>query len=127
MNAQLRASFTRELAAGNAFRSVRDFDSAFRHFERAHILGQRSTIAHARAHVGMLRIGWARRDLREILGQLSRIVAALLFSRIWVPVGNTGGANVSAFRAMPVPDDLSALLGDTSKTVASEEAQGTLP
>jgi hypothetical protein len=29
-------------------------------------------------------------------------------------VGNTGGANVSAFEAMPVPDDLRALLADAS-------------
>jgi hypothetical protein len=37
-------------------------------------------------------------------------LAAALFSRLWVPVGNTGGANVSAFRPMPVPEDLQRLL-----------------
>jgi hypothetical protein len=37
-------------------------------------------------------------------------VAAALFSRLWVPVGNTGGANVSAARPMPVPSDLQAIL-----------------
>ena len=29
------------------------------------------------------------------------------------PVGNTGGANVSAFQPMPVPDDLRAVLEST--------------
>jgi hypothetical protein len=58
----------------------------------------------------MLRIGWINRDAREILGQSARIPAALLFSRVWVPVGNTGGSNVSAFEPMPVPADLAALL-----------------
>ena len=58
----------------------------------------------------MLGIAWQRRDLREIPGQLTRIVAAALFSRLWVPVGNTGGANVSAMRPMPVPPDLQAIL-----------------
>jgi hypothetical protein len=33
-----------------------------------------------------------------------------LFSRIWVPAGNTGGANVSALRRMPVPPDLERIL-----------------
>jgi hypothetical protein len=58
----------------------------------------------------MLAIAWQRRDLREIAGQLSRIVAAALFSLLWVLVGNTGGANVSAMRPMPVPPDLQAIL-----------------
>ena len=55
-------------------------------------------------------IGWRRREAREIAGQLVRIVAAALFSRLWVPVGNTGGANVNAMRPMPVPLDLQAIL-----------------
>jgi len=63
----------------------------------------------------MLSVGWARRDARELAGQLSRLVAAALFSRLWVPAGNTGGANVSALRPMPVPDDLRALLDDDAR------------
>jgi hypothetical protein len=34
------------------------------------------------------------------------MLAALTKSKIWVPVGNTGGANVSPFRPMAVPEDL---------------------
>ncbi|MFY9315408.1 MAG: DUF3703 domain-containing protein [Burkholderiales bacterium] len=52
---------------------------------------------------------------REMLGQLARIFAALLFSRVWVPVGTTGGANVSAFAPMPVPEDLRRLMDDRSR------------
>jgi hypothetical protein len=37
-------------------------------------------------------------------------MAAALFSRIWVPEGNTGGANVSAIQPMPIPADLRDLL-----------------
>ena len=58
----------------------------------------------------MLRVGWSRRDFREVVGQVPRIIAATLFSRIWVPVGNTGGTNVSAMRPMPIPADLRAIL-----------------
>ena len=106
----VREAFDRECQSSRAARDAGDLERAFHHLERAHILGQRKTWLHLRSHVGMLGIAWQRRDLREIPGQLIRIVAAALFSRLWVPVGNTGGANVSAMRPMPVPPDLQAIL-----------------
>ena len=84
---------------------------AFIHLERAHVLSQRLTGLHVRTHLRMLAWGWRQRDAREVLGQLSRTVAAALFSRIWVPPGNTGGTKVSAFQPMDVPDDLKDFLG----------------
>ena len=48
---------------------------------------------------------------REIIGQLVRLVVAA--PGTWTgryPVGNTGGANVSALKPMPIPDDLQAVL-----------------
>ena len=45
---------------------------------------------HVRAHIAMLRVAWSEGDKRELSGQLKRIVPAALFSRIWVPSGNTG-------------------------------------
>lgn len=109
MKPALRAAIKSEL---DRARSLRDSDhaAAFRHLERAHVLSQRHTLWHAGVHLRMLAHGFRRRDVREILGQSSRMLAALLFSRLWVPIGNTGGANVSAFRPMPLPDDLRALL-----------------
>lgn len=101
-----------------AARDVGDFDAAFHHLERAHILGQRSTRLHVRSHVGMLGVARQRRDAREFAGQLTRIVAAAVFSRLWVPVGNTGGANVSATRPMPVPPDLQAILDSAQPSVS---------
>jgi hypothetical protein len=58
----------------------------------------------------MLNLGLLTKDWREVAGQLPRITAALLFSRIWVPVGNTGRAHVSAFSVMPLSADLQELL-----------------
>jgi hypothetical protein len=87
-----------------------DLDAAFVHFERAHILGQRFTWLHVRAHSAMFRVGWQRRDIREMSGQILRIVAASIMSRFWIPEGNTGGADVSALKPMPLPDDLRVLL-----------------
>ena len=105
----VREAFEGEWQAAKAACGAGDFDTAFGHLERAHILGQRHTWLHVRSHLGMVHVGWARRDFRELLAQSTRIPAALLFSRIWVPLGNTGGANVSAFRPMPIPADLQAV------------------
>jgi len=62
-------------------------------------------------HWRMLQLGLWIGDWREVFGQVTRIVAAALFSRIWIPVGNTGRANVSATLPLPVPEDLKEPLG----------------
>ncbi len=110
MTQTITQAFASEWQAATSAREARQFDRAFAHLERAHILGQRRTWLHMRSHLGMLAIAWQRRDVREIVGQLTRIFAAAAFSRIWVPEGNTGGANVSAVRPMAIPDDLRAIL-----------------
>src|SRR5687767_11900400 len=58
-----------------------DYETSFLHLERAHILAQRNTAKHMYAHWLMLRTGLRDRDYREVLGQLPRILAALVFSR----------------------------------------------
>ena len=81
--------------------------------ERAHVLGQRDFVRHARVHVLMLRAAWALGDGREIRGQLLRVALVPLghlFRRL--PAGNTGRSNVSAFAPMDVPADLKRLLDD---------------
>jgi Protein of unknown function (DUF3703) len=107
---ELMTAYSAELERGYSSLARGELAAAFQCFERAHILGQRRTRLHVRAHLAMLKVGWLRRDQREIRGQLSRIVAASLFSRIWVPDGNTGGANVSARKRMPIPEDLQSIL-----------------
>jgi hypothetical protein len=86
-------------------------DLAWGSLVAAHILGQRSTWLHVRAHVAMFGLAWRTRDRRELAGQMSRILGATLATWIWVPEGNTGRANVSAFKPMPVPPELQRLLG----------------
>jgi hypothetical protein len=90
-----------------------DLTLGFRHLERAHVLGQAFVVPHVKSHLGMLRIGLRRRDTREIVGQLLRVPGAVIGSLLGhLPVGNTGGANVPAFRPMPIPEDLSAILAE---------------
>jgi Protein of unknown function (DUF3703) len=110
MHMELRQAYGRELRAGIEFYRDGNLERAFSHFERAHILGQSFTLPHARAHWWMLKVGWMRRDFTEIAGQVVRILGALSFSRIWVPVGNTGGAHVPPFRSMPIPEEFRPLL-----------------
>jgi hypothetical protein len=88
----------------------REFDTAFMHLERAHVLAQRMTGRHTFIHWRMLIAGWRCGDLREVVGQVPRIVASILFSRLWVPHGNSGRARVNAFKPMPVPVDLRHLV-----------------
>jgi hypothetical protein len=94
MTRNLRVAYEAELVAARRATAQRDFECAFEHLGRAHILGQRVTWRHVHVH----------------FGQLSRIAAAAMFSRVWVPAGNTGRASVSALKSMPLPDDLRILL-----------------
>lgn len=103
-------AYDQEVAQADRALQRQDFETAFRHLERAHVLGQRMTGRHTSIHWRMLTAGLRRGDLREAIGQVPRIVASILFSRLWVPRGNSGRARVSAFRPMPVPADLQHLV-----------------
>lgn len=84
---------------------------AFFHLQRAHVLGQASTCLHLKVHLHMLRWGWRQRRVDEVMGQLLRMVGALSMTAVGlVPQGNTGGSDVSPFKPMPVPQDLSAMI-----------------
>ena len=111
MHPRLRMAFDTELQSARRALTANDLATAFGHLERAHILGQWYVGAHVRAHLGMLRVGWRRRDPREIFGQLLRIPGAMIGSALGrVPRGNSGGSNVSAFLEMPVAPELKELL-----------------
>lgn len=102
-----RQAFDREAAAAKRAFAAADLDAAFRHLERAHVLGQPWAGAHSWAHWMMLRVGLRRGDGREVRGQVVRLAAGGLLSWLGrLPVGNTGGANVPAEKPMPVPADL---------------------
>lgn len=107
---QIRPFVQGELNAAARCDARGDFASSFAHLERAHILGQASTVEHVRVHWAMLR--WAVRQAvaSEAAGQAWRMTGALLKTWLWVPVGNTGGANVSGFRPMRIPAELQLIL-----------------
>ena len=107
----IRHHVSRELASAALSQERGEHELAFSHLERAHILGQPSTREHVRVHWAMLRWGLRRGRPREIMGQILRIVgAATKTAAGLVPTGNTGGANISPFRKLPVPPDLQAII-----------------
>ena len=111
---RVRAAWAVELDAARAARSTGDTSAEWTHLERAHILSQPMAGPRVRTHIAMFGAGIRRRDTHEVIGQLFRVMVAAPGSKTGkYPVGNTGGANVSAFAPMPVPEDLRALLPDT--------------
>ena len=112
---ELTRAWAGEREAARAARRRGDGTAEWTHLERAHILSQPLALPHVRTHGAMLGYGIRHRDGREVLGQLVRLLVAgpgSLTGRY--PVGNTGGARVSALKPMPIPDDLRALLEGTT-------------
>jgi hypothetical protein len=72
MHPTLAAAFEAEVEHARRALANDRLSEAFAHLERAHVLGQWYVRSHLTAHLGMLRIGWRRRDVREIIGQLLR-------------------------------------------------------
>jgi len=111
-----------ELLAAAGLMEQGEAEAAFKHLESAHVLGQASTRWHTLVHVRMLQWAIKRRDVREIVGQLLRIVGAATKTAIGlVPQGNTGGANVNPFKAMPISDAHREIL--TRATTGSKSRQ----
>jgi hypothetical protein len=81
-------------------------DGAWACLEAAHIIGQQVTRLHVMSHWKMLRLGLHTRDPREVLGQMVRLLSAMLITRVWVPAGNIGRARVPATASEALPRDL---------------------
>lgn len=111
MKNELRAAFDAEMAAAlDLYRKGR-LGQAFVHLETAHVLGQRHVAPHVVTHWWMLKIGLKRRSVSEVIGQAVRIVLGALGSAVGVvPVGNTGGTNISMFKRLPIDAGLRRLI-----------------
>lgn len=114
MTAKLRTAFNEEMQQARSRYYQGQFQQSFHHLERAHVLGQRHYVPHVINHYWMLKVGCRRRDVREVLGQLLRILGSVGSLIGWVPIGNTGGANVSAIKPMTIPQDLASFFDDSA-------------
>jgi hypothetical protein len=115
MKQELRNVFDAEMAAAcRAFEAGR-LDESFRHLEVAHVLGQRYVVPHVRTHWLMLRIGMRRRSVGQVWGQAVRIVLGALGSGVnVVPIGNTGGTNISMFKRLHLDPSVAEILRERS-------------
>ena len=107
----LRPYYEQELKLYQSYLNEQQFLNAWHHLERAHILGQPYPVEHTVAHAKMLAFGIKTRNIKEVVGQLPRLLIGGVKS--WagiIPVGNTGGANVRTWKPMPIPDDLQGVI-----------------
>jgi hypothetical protein len=108
---RIQTSVQAELDAAAAAEALGHFHTAFQHLERAHVLGQPATFQHVRVHWRMFRFAQRNKLAGEAFGQACRVVAAAVFTAVGlVPEGNTGGADVNAFRRMPIPRNLGEVI-----------------
>jgi len=102
---------THEIALAEELTALGDLRLAFHHLERGHVLGQASTFHHTLVHWHMLKLAFKVGSIREIWGQLIRIVGASTKTPFGIyPTGNTGGSNVWFFKPMPIPSDLRKII-----------------
>lgn len=111
MPSGLRAAYSNELTLYRKYFAADDLQPAWRHLERAHIIGQPWAVEHTEVHWIMLGFGFSIKNWREILGQIPRLLVGGVKSFVGkIPVGNTGGANVPPLCPMEIPDDLKEVM-----------------
>lgn len=106
MKSTLKAAFEDEMTRARTCYSNDDYNQCFEHLERAHILGQRHYVAHVRNHYWMYKVALKKWDLREVAGQVVRMIMSVGSLVGVVPLGNNGRARVSPIKPMPIPKDL---------------------
>lgn len=117
------SSVEAELDAMRLVANQGDSAQAFTRLERAHVLGQGSTLLHVRVHWHMLVWGLRQRSAREVFGQSVRLIGAATKTPFGlVPTGNTGGANVSPVRRMAIAPDLQQLIDAARSATVSAHA-----
>ena len=111
MPAGLKGYYRKELEKYELELSLGNLQIAWRHLERAHILGQRWPKEHTHVHWIMFKFGIKIKNGNEILGQIPRLLVGGVKSFVGkIPVGNTGGANVPPLKPMEIPDDLKEIM-----------------
>ncbi|WKV11585.1 DUF3703 domain-containing protein [Marivirga harenae] len=107
----LRPYYEKELSEFRMKLNAQHYQLAWRHLERAHIIGQAFPFQHSYVHWLMLNFGFKIKDFKEIVGQIPRLLVGGVKSFVGkIPVGNTGGANVPPLQPMEIPSDLQLIL-----------------
>ena len=103
----LRPFYEAELQLYRRAYAVGNLSEAWKHLERAHIIGQKYPVTHSYVHWKMLQFGFRIKSGKEILGQIPRLLIGGVKSFVGkVPVGNPGGANVPPLRPFPIDQEI---------------------
>lgn len=87
-----------------------NLQTAWHYLERAHIIGQRYPYSHSWVHWKMLQFGFKIKSIKEIMGQIPRLIFGGIKSFVGkVPIGNPGGANVPALKSFPIDEEIQVI------------------
>ncbi len=107
MPKSLRPYFLKELNDYKEAMQIKDLQMAWRHLEKAHIIGQAYPLQHSYVHWKMFLFGIKIKDGKEIVGQIPRLLVGGVKSFVGkIPVGNTGGANVPPLKPLPIEEEI---------------------
>lgn len=103
----LRPYFKNELDVFHQSLTKGDLRLAWAHLERAHVIGQAYPYEHSFVHWKMLLFGIRIKSLKEVFGQIPRLLVGGVKSFVGqIPLGNTGGANVPPLKPLPISEDI---------------------
>lgn len=103
---QIATKLVKELISYTEARAKGLHDGCVYHLGRAHILSQHRWFHHFYVHFLMLEYSWERKDRKEVLGQIIKMLATVpghLFQNL--PKGNTGWSNVGIREELPLPKE----------------------
>lgn len=104
---QLKPFYIEELKKYQLEFAHNDYHKAWKHLEKAHIIGQKYPIEHSFVHWKMLQFGFKLKNGKEIIGQIPRLLFGGIKSFVGkIPAGNPGGANVPPLKPFPIDEDL---------------------
>ncbi len=107
MPSALQPYFEGELRSYSASLQANDLQQAWRHLEKAHVIGQAYPFQHTYVHWKMLQFGIKIKSLNEIIGQVPRLLIGGVKSFVGkIPVGNTGGANIPPLKTLPIEKEI---------------------
>lgn len=110
MPASLQPFFKEALDRYSKAMLQNDLAEAWRQLERSHVIGQAYPYQHSLVHWKMLVFGCKIKSVKEILGQIPRLLVGGVKSFVGtIPVGNTGGTNVPPMRSMPIQEEIKTI------------------
>jgi hypothetical protein len=102
------------ISAGNALPATQE--QLWELLCAAHIAGQYIFPLHIQTHLAMLSFAWQNKQYAEAAGQVFRLMLVPIGHALQrLPKGNSGRADISAFKPMEVPAKLQSLIAQAVK------------